>query len=316
MSLSDFRDALKKTALLHLESREAVLQSRERNFQRALLDLNRRQKEWYFGDQDIKSLNDLDKGRTISPADIESIQKQYPPYGIFESGEVLVQNSGSSTARKQFPFKLEDWYRYITPAARGLLHAGVGPEDRVLTTDVGSTQAGYRTPEEAASWICGSQIVYDRSASLTRKLEHMRDFKITVLISNWKKLSRMAEMEPTKWFSHPLKLIINTGMSLRDSNYISESFGNCQIMDFYGCAEMGNIYFSCKHGHRHVHEDHVHVVEMNGKNLYSNLSSLPIWNYDLGDRLSYSFKGRCSCGSYLSTVDHFATKTYDNIEKG
>jgi phenylacetate-coenzyme A ligase PaaK-like adenylate-forming protein len=316
MSLSDFREILKKTALLHLESREAVIASRKKNFRQAISRLTHHQRKWYFEDHTIDSLDDLSKGRMLSPDDLEKIQKQHPPYGIFEPGEILVQNSGSTTVKKQFPFNLDSWYRYVTPAARGLLHANVGPEDRVLTTDIGSTQAGYRTPEEAATWICGSQVIYDRSASLIRKLEHMRDFNITVLISNWKKLSRMAELGPTKWFSHPLKLIVNTGMPLLDPDYISRSFGGCQIMDFYGCAEMGNIYFSCTHGHRHVHEDHVHVIERDGKSLYNNLSSLPIWNYDLGDKFSYSFKGRCLCGSHLSTVDHFDTKTYDNIEKG
>lgn len=275
-----------------------------------------RQRAWWFQDRPVQTLEHVASLPIRGPQDLMHEQEINPPWGLFEFGEVLVQNSGSTNARKAFPFALDAWLRYVTPAARGMLMAGVGPGDRVLTTDVGGTQAGYRTPEDAAAWICGAQIVLDRSVSLVSKLEHMRDHGVTVLIANWAKLSRMARLYPSKYFTHKLKLIISTGLPMEDPRSVAQAFGVDWIMDYYGSSEMGNTYFSCSHGQRHVHDDFIHVSQSDQGSLFSNLSALPIWNYSLGDRLEYSYKGRCGCGSHLPTVDNFVTKSYSNITKG
>lgn len=303
-------------ALRHLESDQSLAEQKHRNFDWMLRHMTQRQRQWWFPGGPITHLDDVAGLPVRTALDIRTEQELNPPWGVFEFGEVLVENSGSTNGRKRMPFTLDAWLRYITPAARGLLSSGVGPGDRVLTTDAGGTQAGYRTPEEAAAWICGAQIVLDRSTSLLRKLEHIRDHGVTVLIANWPKLVRMAQLNPRKYFSHDLKLIISTGLPIQDPAPVARAFGLDWIMDYYGSSEMGNTYFSCRHGQRHVHDDFVHVTQAPGRSLFSNLSGLPLWNYDLGDQLEFSYKGRCACGSYLPTVDRFQTKSYSNIIKG
>ena len=312
--LEQFRSLLRSKALLHTISQQAIIDNRLRNFKSALERMSTAQRQWAFGDHSVTKLEDLNGLLEKTPDDVAVMQQQLPPYGHFYHGEILVQNSGSTTSKKSFPFDIESWLHYVTPAARGLMALGVDSTDRILSTDPGSTQAGYRTPEDAAVWVCGAQLILDRSVSLSNKIKAINDHGVTVFIANYNKLERMAALKPK--FDQPLKAVINTGMPLKNPKYIADTFGVEWVMDYYGSSEMGNTYYTCQHGHRHVHDDFVHAVQRDGKTLFSNLSSLPLWNYDLGDRIEYSYKGLCKCGSYLPTVDLFKTKDYTQINKG
>ena len=106
-----------------------------------------------------------------------------------------------------------------------------------------------------------------------------------------------------------------TGRPLENQDEIARAFGVDLIIDYFGASEIGNIYWTCRHGHRHVNDDLINVIHKNNTSYYSNLWSLPAWNYDIGDRIEFSYKGRCECGSWLPTVDLFIPKNYDNINK-
>ena len=312
--LKQFRSLLRSKALLHTISQQAILDNRLRNFKSALSRMSTDQAQWAFSDYAVTTLEDLRTLSETTPEDVALMQKQLPPYGHFYNGEILVQNSGSTSNKKLFPFDLESWLNYVTPAARGLLAMGVDSTDRILTTDPGSTQAGYRTPEDAATWICGAQLILDRSVSISNKISTINNFGVTVLIANYKKLERLVALKPK--FDQPLKAVINTGMPLEEPRRIADALGVDYIMDYYGSSEMGNISYTCQHKNQHVHDDYAHAVQQDGKTLFSNLSSLPLWNYNLGDSVEYSYKGLCKCGSYLPTVDFFKAKDYSSINKG
>ena len=315
--INSVTQAMRDMAMLHYQGTQAIADRKLANLQRQLGRMTLDQRRWWFGAVDVQSLSDLDRVKQNTGDHVLASQEQNPPYGIFESGEVLVTSSGSSGTKKLFPYSMENWLRYCVNASRCLISHGVDSTDRVLTCDVGSTQAGYRCIEDAAQWICGSQVVIDRSVSLSSKLEMIGKHRISVFVSNSKKLLRMIELEPRRYFKHRLKLLIATGMTLEEKQRIAEAFGVEAVVDMYGTVEIGNQYFTCSHGHRHVHEDLFHSVQRGNESLFSNLQSNLVWNYTIPqEQLIYSDKGKCECGSYLPTVDHFVPNSADRSMKG
>ena len=302
------RKHLLAKAMIHTVSEQAILDNKQHNFEYMLATMSLKQKNFWFDGHDVLTLSDLVNSKVTTAQDLITEQQSNPPYGPFSNGEILIISSGTTGYNKQYPYKLENWLIYATSAARGLLLHGVDSTDRILTTDVGSLQAGYRAVEDAATHICGAQLILDRSVNLTSKLEHIDRFKVTVFVGNSKKLHRMAKLNPKSFFSHKLKVLIQTGTPLTDPEILCDAFGVDHVVDYFGSAEMGNISFTCQHGHQHVNDDFFHIICKNDKSYYSNISSLPIWNYDVGDVINYSYKGQCKCGSYLPTLDKFVPK--------
>lgn len=314
-SIFDYRDHMRSVVDLHLLGQDIIKTAKQQNFISALSRMTPEQKSWWFGSNIPGQLEHLESSPTFLSHQIIAAQAQNPPYGPFESGEVLVTSSGSTGTKKWIPYSLENWLRYIVSCSRGMRSIGIDHTDRILTTDPGGMFTGYQAMEDAAKWICGSQIVIDRGPSLKKKLELIDEHKITVLISNSRKLQRMAMMEPKKYFSHQLKAVIQTGRPLEHQEEIAQAFGVNSVIDYFGASEIGNIYWTCRHGHRHVNDDLINVVRRDNHSYFSNLWSLPAWNYDIGDDIEYSYKGQCACGSWLPTVDYFRPKNYDNIDK-
>lgn len=309
---------MKDRADLHLKSRDAVSEQKHQNFQHMLKSMTPAQHRWWFGDSQVRSLDDLTSVEIFDGSRILHAQRQAGNrHAPFHQAEILLTNSGSTEPEKYFPYSLENWWRYVAVVSRGLTAHGVGPGDVVLSTDIGRMQSGYRAIEDAAAWICGATVIRNRSTSLTTIIDLCHKFGVTVLISNTKKLHRMAKIvHDTKNRPSQIRCIVQTGMPLTEPTELCTTFGVPYIIDYYGDVAVGNIYWTCPHGHRHVNEDSVHTVQRKGITYFSNLASLPVWNYNIGqETLLYSYKGRCECGSHLSTVDQFDPKSYEFITK-
>lgn len=313
--LSKFLNGLRKNVDIHCASRQAICDIQYLNFCNLRNSLTEQQHEWAFGTKDPVWLDKFHKVvPTHSPEELLQLQKKHPPFGLFQKGPILVENSGSTTEKRRLPFNLSQWIQYVSPAARGLAHYGIDHTDVILTTDVGSTQAGYRTIEEAATWYCSSTVINERSASLPRKLTTMEEYGVTVFVGNGPKIERIMKMLSHTNLANQLKLIIITGIPTTRTKQIEDTFG-CPVTDYYGSSEMGHTYYKCKHNQRHVHVDFVSVIQKQNKSLFSNIATLPIFNYDLGDELHYEWNGRCDCGSFLPVVTHFKTKDFSHINK-
>jgi len=76
----------------------------------------------------------------------------------------------------------------------------------------------------------------------------------------------------------------------------------CKVFNQYGCREVPNIAWECRHGHMHVFADLVHLesVEIEGEDrfLVTSLTNrlMPFIRYDVGDS-GRLLDGECECGS-------------------
>jgi len=76
----------------------------------------------------------------------------------------------------------------------------------------------------------------------------------------------------------------------------------CKVFNQYGCREVPNIAWECRHGHMHVFADLVQLesVELEGEDrfLVTSLSNrlMPFIRYDIGDS-GRLLEGDCPCGS-------------------
>jgi phenylacetate-CoA ligase len=97
--------------------------------------------------------------------------------------------------------------------------------------------------------------------------------------------------------------VYSTAEMLDDSQreVMQEAFG-CKVFNQYGCREVPNIAWECRHGHMHVFADLVHLesVEIEGEArfLVTSLSNrqMPFIRYDVGDS-GRLLEGDCPCGS-------------------
>jgi phenylacetate-coenzyme A ligase PaaK-like adenylate-forming protein len=265
-------------------------------------------RDFWFGDHTVTSPEHLGVVPETTTDRWLNNQLSDPPYGVLESGEYLVTSSGSTGPVKLFPYRQDDWWKTLACTARGMLALGMDHDDVFLTTALGTMQAGFRVMEEAAQLVIGARVIIERSSSLKRKLERIRDHGVTVFMSTPSKLHRLADMEPRKYFTRQPRAIISTGGHITDKQRLMDAFGVDDIYDIYGSSEIGQIMWTCRHGHQHFNEDFTHMTYRDGRSFFTNIWTLPIFNNDLGDYISYSYKGRCECGSYLATVDEFRAK--------
>jgi phenylacetate-coenzyme A ligase PaaK-like adenylate-forming protein len=292
---------------------DQILLKQEQNFHNHLQRLTPEEKQIWFQGVNVQSISDVKKLPVRSSSDIIKMQITNPPYGMWSKGEILFTSSGSSNSiRKVVPRSLENYYRYMMGVARGLENHGVNQTDAILTTDSGDMFAGHTVIEDAATHFLGASRVRCSSPLLKDKLTSMEYYRVTVLSGTPGKLIRLAKLMPKNILSHPLKMVISLGGTLENKEEIADAFGINQVVDYYGSSEMGNIGWTCAHGHFHVNIDMCHISQ--GK-YFTNLTNLPIFNYAQGEELNFSFKGTCECGSNLPTVDQFTVSNFNKLEK-
>jgi len=285
------------------DSYQQIQNNKIDNFQNFLLTLTDDDKKWWFGNTNINTFEDLEKLPVRSGADIIENQQKNPPYGLWNQGPMVFASSGSTNnVRKVFKRTLENYYQVIVGPARCLQNHGVNNFDTVMSTDPGGMFMGHAVIEDAAVYLLDATRVRVASSLLNDKITAMNQYGVTVLSGSPGKLQRMAKLNPKKRLSTPLKMLINTGGKLEHSQQVADAFGVEKIVDMYGALEIGNISWTCKHGHVHVNIDLCHIEQ--GK-YFSNLTNLPIFRYQLGEEIHYSYKGTCACGSNLPTVDKF-----------
>ena len=314
--LTEIIKTLKARAFDHLQSREFLVDQKQRNFERTLSVMSDYQKDFWFDGKVVKTLDDLNNISLKTSKDILQTQIDKPPFGALPSGEIMFTSSGSSGGRKPvFHYSWNDYLNMWWANSRWIGSWNVGPQDTVMTLDVGTTQAGYRRFEDISSFVFGARMMKSGGTTWVQKLERMRDHNITILIGNTEKLKRLAAHNPKKYLRPgQLRMIGQMGMALTDEEYLCDAFGIDQITDLYGSAEMGSVHFECPHGQLHFHDDLVHSVDHSEGTLLSNLYSIPIFNYlqAPGEYVKYSYKGVCACGSYLPTVDNFVPRKVVN----
>jgi phenylacetate-coenzyme A ligase PaaK-like adenylate-forming protein len=304
----DIQEYLQNQALVHLISRDHIIDAQQANFNRQLTRLTEKQRDFWVNGQIPTQLKDLQDAPLHTSHDIIQTQKNNPPYGILSPGELLFMSSGSTGGeRVRYYHSWDTWMEMNIGAARNLLMHGVGTNDHVMTMDVGNMQLGYRHTEDAASFICGAKIIKSGQTTWAEKINLIRDYGVTVLVANTSKLLRMAKIldQPEKVAGLRMILQIGEVLTLETREYLQQKFNVSTVVDGYGCAEMGLITFTCPHGHQHINEDLVNFSERNNHGVLTRLVGAPLFNLTTVERLKYSYKGQCDCGSFLSTVDEF-----------
>lgn len=302
---------LQSRALKHLESRQAVLDEQKNNFLRQLDKLTDKKYQQWFGDQNVSALSDLVHAKSHSNHNILETQQIDPPYGMLNPGQLVFASSGSTGQKR--PYWYHDWYNWCEfniSCARSLMSYGVGMQDRIMTTDVGSHQIGYRHFEDGATMICGAKLFKSGGTSWYEKLDLIERNQITVLVANTSKLKRMAALINDSKKVQSLKLIVQIGQNLscQDRDYIQQRFLVPNVMNGFGSVEMAQIAFTCGHGQMHVHDDLFFAVDQGTHSVGTRLVGVPAFNIQLEERILFSYKGQCKCGSYLSTVDQLITR--------
>jgi phenylacetate-CoA ligase len=76
-----------------------------------------------------------------------------------------------------------------------------------------------------------------------------------------------------------------------------QAFG-CKVFNQYGCREVPNIAWECRHGNMHVFADLVYLEAEENRLLVTSLTNrlMPFIRYDLGDS-GRLLEGECACGS-------------------
>ncbi len=82
---------------------------------------------------------------------------------------------------------------------------------------------------------------------------------------------------------------------------MQQAFG-CKVFNQYGCREVPNIAWECRHGNMHVFADLVYLESVQGEGedrlLVTSLTNrlMPFIRYDIGDS-GHLLEGECACGS-------------------
>jgi len=102
---------------------------------------------------------------------------------------------------------------------------------------------------------------------------------------------------------HTLLGVYSTAEVLTDAQrgLMQQAFG-CKVFNQYGCREVPNIAWECRHGNMHVFADLVYLesvrIEGEDRLLVTSLTNrlMPFIRYDLGDS-GRLLAGECACGS-------------------
>lgn len=316
MIAEQMRNSLRELGLDNFTSRAEIEERKEQNLRRTLSRMTDNQKDFWFGGVDVECVRDLQNVKHKLPSDIIEAQMSKPPFGIFTPGPIISTSSGTTTGvKKLYPRSLDDYYRYTFGKVRTLQHYGVNETDVFSSTDTGGMFLAHNGCEDAAVICFGVQRARTYEHNLKKRLEFWGEMGVTVISGTPTKLLRLARLKPRNYMKRQIKLILSVGEKLHDAEEIAEAFGVPRVTDSYGSVEMGNIFWTCPYGHKHVNDDLLDITTQDGVTTFSNVTSLPIFRYVLGETLEFSYKGRCECGSVLPTVDKFVVNGPDRANK-
>lgn len=228
-----------------------------------------------------------------------------------DRGRVKLGHTGGSTG-KPLAFWYDDAKHELMRAGmmRGFMMSGWRPGEKILNfwgarQDVaagGVFGAGY------ADFIAAEKTIAAVEYSEAKLHEWARFIQIwrpVLLYGYASALSELARFILDSRMAMPRSLlgVYSTAEVLGgwQRELMQQAF-SCHVFNQYGCREVPNIAWECRHGNMHVFADLVHLesVAMEGEDrfLVTSLSNrlMPFIRYDIGDS-GRLLDGECACGS-------------------
>jgi len=225
--------------------------------------------------------------------------------------QVKLGHTGGSTG-KPLAFWYDEFKHELMRAGmmRGFMMSGWRPGQRIMyfwgarhdTAKGGVFGGGWADIIAAEKTIAAVEYSEARLNEWARAIQAWRP---TLLYGYASALSELARFILAGKIAMPDSLIgVYSTAEMLDASQrelMQQAFG-CKVFNQYGCREVPNIAWECRHGHMHVFADLVHLesVEMEGEDrfLVTSLTNrlMPFIRYDLGDS-GHLLEGECPCGS-------------------
>jgi len=312
---------------------ERVLQHQQRNLE-AMLHFAAANTDFYAG-----RLGPLlpPAGAGVELADLPILEKQ-DVLGHREAmlvrdldrQRLRVGHTGGSTGRP-LAFYYDDAKHELMLAGmmRGFMMSGWRPGQRVLyfwgaARDVrrgGVFGRSGRGPLSVERSLCA--IEYSEQ-NLVRWVRVIRDWRPTLLYGYASALSELARfiVDGGQRLPHGLLGVYSTAEVLHDwqRELMQRAFG-CKVFNQYGCREVPNIAWECRHGNMHVFSDLVYlesVPDSDGERLLvTSLTDrvMPFIRYAIGDT-GRLLEGECPCGLPFPLMQMDLCRRNDLIRTG
>jgi phenylacetate-CoA ligase len=294
-------------------SRQLVLQKQQRDFaDMAVFAAN----HTAFYAARFGVLN-ADAGRRPVPGDLPILEKQDVISHMDElllrgidRGQVKIGHTGGSTG-KPLAFYYDDAKHELMLAGmmRGFMMSGWRPGQRVLylwgaSRDVtpGGVFAGgpadFLSTEKTVSAVEFSE------ERLSEWVDLIRNWQPVLLYGYASALTQLARfiVDTGITLANSLLGVYSTAEVLNDwQRQLMELAFGCKVFNQYGCREVPNIAWECRHGNMHVFTDMVYLesMPMRGEDrlLVTSLTNrlMPFIRYNIGDT-GRLLTGDCACG--------------------
>jgi len=227
-----------------------------------------------------------------------------------DRASVKVGHTGGSTG-KPMAFFYDDAKHELMLAGmlRGFMMSGWRPGQRVLyfwgaTRDVAPGGVFARDGDGLLGTERALEAVEYSEARLAGWVHTIRRWRPTLLYGYASALTELARfvVEQRLRLRAPLLGVYSTAELLHEGQrtLMEQAFG-CKVYNQYGCREVPNIAWECRHGQMHVFSDLVYLeslpVDGEDRLLVTSLTNrlMPFIRYDLGDT-GRLLEGECSCG--------------------
>jgi len=234
-----------------------------------------------------------------------------------DRSRVGIGHTGGSTGQP-LAFWYDDAKHELMRAGmmRGFMMSGWRPGQKILylwgarqDTDQGGV-FGHRLADTIAGERTVAAVEYSE-ARLAEWSRLIRRWRPTLLYGYASALTELARYVVDRHVTLPASLIgvYSTAEMLRDEQrtLMKQAFG-CQVFDQYGCREVPNIAWECRHAGMHVMADLVHLESVNrdgeDRLLVTSLTNrlMPFIRYELGDS-GRLLEGKCPCGSSFPLME-------------
>jgi phenylacetate-CoA ligase len=293
-------------------SRQQVLQRQQRDFD-AIVRLAAAHSDFYAARFPALPA----AGEPIPPGSLPILYKQdvlehrdeLLAYGV-DRGRIKLGHTGGSTGRP-LAFYYDDAKHELMLAGmmRGFMMSGWRPGQKILYL-WGASRDIARGGVFAGRF--GGVLGADKTVAAV-ELSEARLHQWVRLIQRWQPVllygyaSSMAELarfvvDNASRLPDTLLGVYSTAEVLDENQrqLMQQAFG-CKVFNQYGCREVPNIAWECRHGNMHVFSDMVYLESVPGEGagrlLVTSLTNrlMPFIRYDIGDS-GRLLQGECACG--------------------
>lgn len=295
------RQQLVKSVRVHLESAEAIREHQQQNLEWIRSTMTEPEREFWSQD------------RVFTAEDLRQAQQAQPPWGVWQERPITwprISSGSSGRERLRFPYGFDSVLRAGIGCARAFDVRGITEQDALFSYDPGRMYVGHMNIRTGFSLILPGHVIESQVTTLREKVEQCLANRVTFVCGVPRNLEKMARFVIDNRIDMPLRGCASTGYAFTKSQMelVQRAFG-CEIIDFYGSVECGNVFWSCSHGKNHVNIDLTMIENKNDQTLFTGISVMPIFNYHTGDHIRYEWPDRvCGCGSHLPVVTEFSTK--------